>query len=283
MNVSIFSEGTLFWILYNVLGGFISESAAGLIVIAMIWLLLRFNPYSSDFITGTRYFRTLFASVLIAQIAILIVCGIYVAMQLKWALIPSFSETIRFLQDQRHFILLSALAPVGLLLCVFLMKKTNGWSWNDLGVRKAVAGKLQVVVIVVAAIALTEVIYIGWSHVSDAFRAGEKLEIFSSVSTSWKLFYFVWFFTITPLVEELLFRGAVLKVMSQVSGVHAGVVCQAIIFAAMHDTYINYVPIFLLGIVLGIVYIRTKSIWLPAIVHSAVNFLALIGVAYRLI
>ena len=282
MNVGIFSEGSLFWIMGHVLEGFISQGISGLIAIAGIWLLLRSRIFYSN-TTATGSFQALFVSILIAQIATILVFSIYVAAQLKWALMPSFSEGIQFFKNQHHFLFLSALVPVGLMLCVFIMKNTNDWRWSDLGIRKPVTGKFQIFNIVAAAIVLTEVVYIGWGHISDTFRADEKFDAFSSVSTAWKSFYLVWLFTIAPLLEELLFRGVILKVSSQIAGIRAGIVFQAIIFTAMHDSYVDYIPIFLFGIILGTVYARTKSIWFPTIVHSVTNFLALIGVSHGLI
>ena len=233
------------------------------------------------FTTASGELKTIFTSVLIAQIATLLACGIYVSTQLKWKLIPSFPETIRFLQDQHHFIILSALVSIGVLLCVFLIKKTNGWCWYDLGISKPYTGKLQTVYILVAAITLMEVFYIGWGQVINEFGGNEKFKTFASVPAAWKLFYLFWLVTIVPLLEELLFRGAIQKVISQVAGIRTGLVFQAVIFAAMHDSYLNYIPIFVFGIVLGVVYVRTKSVWLPAIIHSSTNFLTLIVAAYR--
>lgn len=283
----MFSGGSLFWILGQALGGLVRESLAGLLTIAGVWLVLLLRP-SSQFTRVNGALKTLFASMFVAQGVTLLACALYIAVQLRWAPIPAFSEGIRFFQDQRHFILLSALVPAGLCLGAFLLKKANDWRWSDLGVRRAAGSNVQAVFVVVAAIAVTEAIYFGWSHVSDTFGAtapykGLSSETFSSVSPAWKLFCLVWFLAIGAFVEELLFRGAMLKVISQVAGIRAGLLLQAVIFAAMHDTYMNFVPIFLFGMIAGIVYIRTESIWLPAIVHSATNFLTLLGIAYQLI
>ncbi len=78
---------------------------------------------------------------------------------------------------------------------------------------------------------------------------------------------------LAPLVEEVVFRGAVLRKLLEVLGGKwhwAAIVISAILFGAVHGNLAQFVHAFILGCVIGWMYYRTKSI-VPGIVLHWVN------------
>ncbi|MFT5972241.1 MAG: O-antigen/teichoic acid export membrane protein [Cryomorphaceae bacterium] len=58
--------------------------------------------------------------------------------------------------------------------------------------------------------------------------------------------------------------------------VHVAVWLSAFLFSAMHFQFYGFIPRFLLGALLGYLFVWSKSIWAPIIAHFVNNALALI-------
>ena len=76
---------------------------------------------------------------------------------------------------------------------------------------------------------------------------------------------------LAPLVEELVFRGAVLKVLLQwKQNPWVGIGISALLFALIHMNPAQMIHAFLIGLLLGWLYWRTDSI-IPGVVYHWVN------------
>lgn len=74
--------------------------------------------------------------------------------------------------------------------------------------------------------------------------------------------------------EELLFRGVLQKILiNWARNTHIGILCAAIIFSAIHFQFFGFFPRMILGMVLGYLYVWSKSIWVPIIAHALNNAL----------
>lgn len=83
-----------------------------------------------------------------------------------------------------------------------------------------------------------------------------------------------------PLIEELLFRGFLQSFLGQVVGERAGLLLTSAIFARLHG--LAGLPVlFLLSLYLGWLRQRTRSLWLPCLVHGLNNAVSL-GLALAL-
>ena len=82
----------------------------------------------------------------------------------------------------------------------------------------------------------------------------------------------------TPLAEELFFRGFVMSGLIHRFGLTAGLIASAAIFAALHISPPNLLPIFVIGLLLGGLYRYTGSIWPGVFFHLTQNTLALAAV-----
>ena len=80
---------------------------------------------------------------------------------------------------------------------------------------------------------------------------------------------------VPALVEEFLFRGVILSNISPYSEGGA-ILISALFFGLMHQTTFQLLYTTALGIVLGVLFVRTKSIWCGVILHFFNNFLSIV-------
>ena len=84
-------------------------------------------------------------------------------------------------------------------------------------------------------------------------------------------------FTIAALAEEALFRGYAFQVLARVGGSVLAIVVSSVLFALAHGAnpsigIFALINIFLAGILLGIAYLRTLSLWFVTAVHMGWNW-----------
>jgi len=82
---------------------------------------------------------------------------------------------------------------------------------------------------------------------------------------------------ITPVVEEIFFRGIIHQGLEKRMGFLAGALLSSFIFALVHIDFTLYIPIFILGFLFAFLIHHTRSIWPCVAAHCLVNSLAVIG------
>ncbi len=75
---------------------------------------------------------------------------------------------------------------------------------------------------------------------------------------------------IAPIIEEIFFRGFLLRSISNKCGVIYGSIISAALFALLHLQLSSIIPIFILGLIINSLVIRSKSI-IPAIAFHMFN------------
>ena len=85
----------------------------------------------------------------------------------------------------------------------------------------------------------------------------------------------IWGFLIiavaAPLLEEILMRGIVLDGMLKNYKPWKAIIWSAVLFGALHLNLWQFISAFLMGIVMGYLYWKTKSIWICIIIHALNN------------
>lgn len=77
--------------------------------------------------------------------------------------------------------------------------------------------------------------------------------------------------------EELFFRGVLQKYFCKLTSSNlAGIVITSLFFSAIHIQFLGFIPRFLLGMVFGYLYLWSRSLWIPIVVHFVNNSLAVI-------
>jgi membrane protease YdiL (CAAX protease family) len=82
-----------------------------------------------------------------------------------------------------------------------------------------------------------------------------------------------------PFVEEVFFRGALLRPLRKQSALASILAVTSITFAIAHFAPQTYLPIALVGVALGVLRIESGSLIPPAVMHAVFNGISLYAMA----
>ncbi len=85
------------------------------------------------------------------------------------------------------------------------------------------------------------------------------------------------FAVVTPIEEEILFRGIVQNDLERLFGVRMGLALQAVVFGTVHLAPLAYFTHTLFGLLLGFLRLRTRSLWPGVVVHGLWNLYVVLG------
>jgi membrane protease YdiL (CAAX protease family) len=91
------------------------------------------------------------------------------------------------------------------------------------------------------------------------------------------LIFFLTAAVAAPIFEETLFRGFLLPSLTRYFPVWGAIGLSALIFALAHLSLSEVLPLTTLGIVLGIVYTRSRGLLTSMLLHSLWNSITMIG------
>ncbi|HXS35081.1 MAG TPA: CPBP family intramembrane glutamic endopeptidase [Flavipsychrobacter sp.] len=84
---------------------------------------------------------------------------------------------------------------------------------------------------------------------------------------------------ITPAIcEELFFRSIGIRFLNRIfrKNITASIIVSALLFAAVHSSPYGFVSIFLAGVLLGVIYYLTGSVWCSILAHCIYNGLQIV-------
>lgn len=79
---------------------------------------------------------------------------------------------------------------------------------------------------------------------------------------------------IAPIIEEVLMRGFVLGGLKDTYGAAAALLLSALLFAILHFNMVQSLSAFVCGIILGLLYIKTDSIFCCILAHCGYNLIS---------
>lgn len=85
-----------------------------------------------------------------------------------------------------------------------------------------------------------------------------------------------WIVLLSPIAEEVFFRGYMLRFMSERIGYPAGLVISSLLFALIHFNLSGFVIYVGIGCVLALAYRRTSNILTPIVGHVVTNGIVLV-------
>ncbi len=85
---------------------------------------------------------------------------------------------------------------------------------------------------------------------------------------------------IAPFIEEILFRGIILKGFLQLYSPMKSILFSAALFSIFHFNFYQVPSAFILGCFMGWTYYLSRSLWPSIIIHIINNFLVFIAVVY---
>lgn len=81
---------------------------------------------------------------------------------------------------------------------------------------------------------------------------------------------------IAPLIEEMLFRGMILRAFLENYSVGSSILLSSLLFALFHMTITQLPVAFVAGCLLGWLYVKTKSLWPSIMAHFFYNSFAML-------
>jgi hypothetical protein len=233
--------------------------------------------YSAVIMVG--FFIAQFLAIIISLIAITVSQGI--------SFEPgSYDGITRFIEDAlyNYMGLIQSLATIfsgiiGLLLIWVFIKVKKGADVKEyLGLNRmsgrAVWLSMGVIIAFIGLMTLVQTV--------TGIGSGDEITYDIYSTSVWPPLFWIAVVIFAPLFEEALFRGFLFEGLRQSRlGVLGAVAITSITWASLHIQYnlFGIVYIFLLGIVIGLIRWKTKSIWSALIMHALVNLIATIGVA----
>lgn len=80
-----------------------------------------------------------------------------------------------------------------------------------------------------------------------------------------------------PILEELIFRKILFGTFHKRMNFFFAAILSSLIFAALHNDFSHLLTYTTMGLVFAFLYVQTKRIWVPIIVHMTMNSFAVIG------
>jgi hypothetical protein len=96
----------------------------------------------------------------------------------------------------------------------------------------------------------------------------------SSFTNFNEIIYFILIVFITPIVEEMVYRGFLFNLLLKKYSVKLALIVSSLIFALIHLRFAGIGFLFLYGLFFGYVYYKTNSLIAPILAHFIINFLA---------
>ncbi len=204
----------------------------------------------------------------------------------------SLRDPAPFLASVQTILLISYGGAVRLLCVAFSIQQlkllrgseASTWGLSKAGIAPgAMAGLFALVALVPGWIAMT----LCWGALLEAVGNPAPQEVVQTlqsaiVSGDWITISIlsVTAVVIAPLFEEVLFRGILLRAL--IGGglpTAAAVVSSAALFALIHASVSAFVPLFLLGCVLGVLFLRTANLWASIFLHASFNASSIVVMA----
>ena len=104
--------------------------------------------------------------------------------------------------------------------------------------------------------------YFDWLNSVELFEIGPDTTLIQ-----YGLIFFVGA-VFAPLVEEIIFRGIMVERFGAKYGYKSAVLLSSFLFGVLH---MDIIGAFVFGVVLSILYLRTRSLLLPFLIHAANN------------
>lgn len=227
------------------------------------------------------------------QVLVVIVYGIAVGFsELHQASgTPQFEEILNKITDvlngkmgllQSIATIVSGIICTGLIMLFIRARKRAGikeyLGLNKIGWKTA----LLALGVVIGLIILLDVII--YAIVGQSTGEGIVTDIYNT--SVWPPLFWIAVVIFAPLFEEAFFRGFLFEGFRQSAvGSTGAVILTAIGWALLHSLQyelVSIIWIFVLGIVMGIVRLKTRSIWSTFIMHAFVNLAATAEIALKL-
>ena len=175
---------------------------------------------------------------------------------------------------------LAAYYAVQVVLLVWLVRRRGGDPLAALGLRTAGTSRRDALTsawLVVAGLVVTRLVASLYAFITRELgmmpSTGVDLPALFGSNTAGVLLAVLMVVLVGPVVEEAVFRGALLEGLAARFGAWPAILAQAALFAAFHRSWWLLFPTFVLGVVLGWLAHARESLWPPIALHALYNAL----------
>ena len=163
------------------------------------------------------------------------------------------------------------------LVYLFCIKRYN-LSWKDIGIRKlSWKDFLWTVVVVIFLIIVSAAVLMIMEKMGISFENSKTETVQNNKSIYAFCIVVIGAAVISPIYEEILYRGAFYTFFRERYGIWGGVLISSIIFTVVHIPTYNTLPVnFLSGVAFAWLYEKTNSILSAMIAHALFNFIAVL-------
>jgi hypothetical protein len=85
---------------------------------------------------------------------------------------------------------------------------------------------------------------------------------------------------LAPIVEEVVFRGIILQRWAYRWGTRTGVIASSALFADGHGEWFGH---FLFGMLMALLYLRTRRLWVPIVAHGINNLVLTLPILWGIL
>lgn len=171
--------------------------------------------------------------------------------------------------------IVSAIVGVGFIILFIKIRKGAGL-WDYLGLKSI--PKKTVLVLLAVLIGLVMLSFVLDQVLHAPQDTGFSVDAYQT--TTWPVLLWIAVAVFAPLFEESFFRGFLFVGLQQTRiGVAGTIALTSLIWALLHIQYDIYgmATILVLGVVFGIIRLKTGSLWSTLFLHSMWNILAMVS------
>lgn len=167
---------------------------------------------------------------------------------------------------------------VQVAVLVWLVRRRGGEPAAALGLSRPPAGPLRIatsVGLVLAGLVVTRLLASAYAYLTRVWglmpAEGLDLPSLFGADAAGVVLAVAMVVVVGPVVEEVVFRGALLEGLMARLGPWPAIVAQAGLFAAFHRSLWLLFPTFVLGVALGWLAHERESLWPPIALHALYN------------
>ena len=181
---------------------------------------------------------------------------------------------------------LAALLTVALGLPVLVLGRLAGLRWGRVLGAPLRPSDLPLIVVMLPVAMLTMasvyLIYAPLSYIVPGFVRRALLDnpMFDVSTIGQWLLLVLGGVVFAPVAEEFLFRGLIMQRWAYRWGTRTGVMASSALFALGHGEWVGH---FVFGVVMSLLYLRTRRLWVPIAAHAIHNFALAVPLLWRVI
>ncbi|CAI3798215.1 CPBP family intramembrane glutamic endopeptidase [Pseudarthrobacter sp. MM222] len=209
--------------------------------------------------------------------------GVYIAVVAGVILALGLPGIIDFTLESLLFVLLTAVTAAAILALYMHLVRRNHLTPADLGFRRPTPRLFHLlwqIPVTIIVCAFMQALSLGLLTLAgmDTTTAGadDPLTDIAGLPTFLAVIAALIVVVLTPLWEEVLFRGAFLGGLSRRFRPTVAIILSAAIFAAVHVIPLSFPYLFTLGIALALLRRFHQNLWAPILLHAANNALVVL-------